>query len=236
MNDGNTGIHVAPITEDEMNKVQAILKRAIDATMAFSQISADVAMLRDTVSALQADTERLRNQNNALDEALNHSRQVRDEQAKKLADTYQLLDMTASEKHDAEVKAERLERDKGQLEIDLDLTRKAKDDAEFKCLELEDKLAQAEAKLAKVAELHRSLFPEPKPEDAAKPEPSLAGWDNKVAISDEPVAKPAEPAPITDSRPESVDEWQPGYSWDGHTRKYWRNDVTPKPDGVDLPF
>ena len=66
MTDGPTGIQVAP-TEDEMNSVQDILKRAISAVVGMSQLQADVDMLRATVAGLQSDTEKLRQRNATLD-------------------------------------------------------------------------------------------------------------------------------------------------------------------------
>ena len=76
MTDGPTGIQVAP-TEDEMNSVQDILKRAISAVVGMSQLQADVDMLRSTVASLQSDTERLRQQNAGLDEGWRETGEVR---------------------------------------------------------------------------------------------------------------------------------------------------------------
>ena len=220
MTDGNQGIQVAPITEEDMLKVRDILQRAADAIVSMSQLSADVNMLRQTVTSLQADTERLRSQNNALDEALNYSRKARDEQAAELTETQALL-------HSAEqaIDTLRLDNDKlllsnDQLQIDLDLTRKAKDDAEFKTLELEDKLAVAEAKLAKMHDVFADMWPAEQP-------PTMP----EVVPLPEP-----DPASIPDARPDSRDTWDRGYIWDHNTRKYWREGVTPKSDGADIPF
>jgi hypothetical protein len=69
MTDGPTGFQVAP-TEDEMANASAILTRMINAVVGMSQLQADVDMLRQTVTGLQADAERLRNQNAALTQAL----------------------------------------------------------------------------------------------------------------------------------------------------------------------
>ena len=47
---GTTAIQVSPEvpTEDEMNKVRAILERAINAMVGMSQLTADVDMLRQS--------------------------------------------------------------------------------------------------------------------------------------------------------------------------------------------
>jgi len=134
MTDGTTGFQVAPITEDEMNRVQAILKRAIDATMAFSQIAADVTMLRDTVAGLQADAEQLRNRNNALDEALNYSRAERDRMSSALNN--QALDLANANDRASQfqAKADKLTLANDQLTIDLDLARKDRDNAELQAM------------------------------------------------------------------------------------------------------
>lgn len=228
MNDGPTGFHVAPITEDDMFKVKDILQRAADAIVGMSQLSADVDMLRQTVSGLQADTERLRSQNNALDEALNYSRGERDRQASKLNETEQRCHNLELENHGQMEQLSKLDLANGQLQIDLDLTRKAKDDAEFHNLELEDKLKAAEAKLAKVAELHRVLFP---------PEPGIEIYHNMIVPSvPAPTHEPPTPELDPPSQPDTVTDWQPGYFWDHDTGKYWRQGLTPKRSEDDMPF
>lgn len=229
MTDGPTGFHVAPITEDDMNRVTSILKRATDAIIGISQLSADVDMLRQTVSSLQTDTERLRSQNNALDEALNYSRGERDRQATLLAQKQDELNKYAAELAETQAKADKLELTNGQYEIDLDLTRKAKDDAEFHNLELEDKLKAAEAKLTKVAELHRALFtPEP------VSDPVTVGEDVSLGYPKDD-GTPKEHAPV-EQGPDTRETWEPGYFWDHDTGKYWRQGLTPKPDGADIPY
>jgi FtsZ-binding cell division protein ZapB len=223
MTDGNTGFHVAPITEDDMNRVTSILKRAMDTMIGASQLADDVDMLRQTVSGLQADVDRLRNQNNALDEALNHSRQVRDEQTRKIDELRNDNVMLNNHKDELQIENDKLTLANEQYQIENDKLTLANDDAEFKNLELEDKLAAAEAKLAKVAELHRAIFPEPvKAEPVSEPAPV------------DPVPAPApEPEPV---QPDTRDTWEPGYYWDHNTSKYWRNGLTPKPDGEHIPF
>ncbi len=238
MTDGTTGFHVAPITEDEMSKVQAILKRAADAIVGMSQLHADVDMLRQTVASLQADTDRLRSQNNALDEALNHSRSVRDQQGQRIDELNQGLAETERRLIEVTDERNKLTLSNQQYHDDLEAAHKAKDDAEFRALELEDKLASAEAKLAKVAELHRTLFPVEAPPTTPYPQPATAPVE-PTTYSTDPVYM-AEPAPTNAPKPwlpDSIDNWEPGYYWDSATGKYWREGVTPtKPDGEQIPF
>lgn len=226
MTDGTTGFQVAPITEDEMNRVQSILKRAADAIVGMSQLHADVDMLRQTVASLQADADRLRSQNNALDEALNHSRSVRDEQGRKLAEVEaDLHHMTAD--RDEQLRLANVYRtDIEATRLDLDLTRKARDDADFRNLELTESLAEANAKLAKIEAEFKDIF------GWAKPEP--------MAVIPVPITETATPestpelasAPLPDFR----DDWAPDYYWDQATMKYWRNGVAPRFDGADIPY
>lgn len=227
MIDGPTGFHVAPITEDDMFKVKDILQRAADAIVGMSQLSADVTALRDTVNMLQADTDKLRGQNNALDEALNYSRGERDRQSALLSEVNAQLHSAVTEKEQVLLQNDKLELANEQYQIDLDLTRKAKDDAEFHNLELEDKLKAAEAKLAKVAELHRSLFPVEAPP-----------WTKPAEPTPEPVPTPPYlPVEQTEAEwPDSRETWDTGYYWDHTTGKYWRVGITPKPDGEAIPF
>ena len=187
MTDGTTGFHVAPITEDDMNRVTSILKRAADAIVGMSQLSADVEMLRQTVSGLQADCDRLRNQNNALDEALAHSRNVRDTQAIDLSNAKSDLSQANTDLASAKSQVESLTIAVEGFKDKLHIAEQGRDDAELKVMALEDELAAAKAKLDKIAEAHALVFgaPEPKPEptpervsmtadtpyETAKPEP-----------------------------------------------------------------
>lgn len=193
MTDGTTGIQVAPITEDDMNRVQTILKRAADAIIGMSQLSADVDMLRQTVAGLQADTDRLRNQNNALDEALNYSRSERDRQASELVNVKAELASAHDGAYSLKLENDKLGLVNVQLHGDLDLTRKERDDAQFQVLDLQERLTIAEGKLAKVAELHKALFPETEPAPLKK-DPGLAKeWPHSAHA--EPVPEPILPVP-----------------------------------------
>ena len=207
MTDGTTGFQVAP-TEDEMNHVQDILKRALNAVVGMSQLQADVDMLRNTVQALQADTERLRQQNAGLDEALYQSRQSRDGLTTRLAEVQHDLDTSQRDARTIADENANLLALNESLREKLHSAEQSRDNAELRVMELEDELKQANAKLDTV----RSLF------------------------APEPVAKPVEPAPepapiVEDTR----DDWAPGYIWD-YTRRVYVRTEPDKPDGEAIPF
>lgn len=205
MNDGTTGFQVAPITEDDMSKVQSILKRAMDGMIGLSQLAADVDMLRQTVQSLQADTDRLRNQNAALDEALAHSRTVRDDQAQTISGLASKLDAMTQERDElkgtASYSADLVDR----LKAELTDAKRDRDDHAFKAMELEDKLKASE-ELANKLRVH---------------------FDNAYAMLEVPKAmQPAPPQPIHpiqavyeakpyDSKPQvnTVDRYLPGGSY-----------------------
>lgn len=210
MTDGTTGIQVAPITEDDMSLVRSILQRATDAIIGMSQLSTDVDMLRETVTSMQADTERLRNQNNALDEALNYSRSERDRQASELGNVKADLAGVKAEGDAYKLENDKLTLSNEQYQIDLDLTRRERDDAQFQVLDLQERLAVAEGKLAKINEALGSIAAPVE----AKPEP--------------------EPAPVQDPRPVQATaepvavDWNKPYHWDP-VQGHYVNDPEPSP-------
>lgn len=198
MDNGTTAIQVSPITEDDMNRVKSILQRAADAIVGMSQLHADVDMLRQTVSGLQADTDRLRNQNAALDEALAHSRTVRDDQAQTISGLASKLDAMTQERDElkgtASYNADLVDR----LKAELTDAKRDRDDHAFKAMELEDKLKASE-ELANKLRVH---------------------FDNAYAMLEVP--KAMQPAPPQPPHPiQAVDEanpMPPTVDWDKPTQ------------------
>ena len=214
MTDGTTGFQVAPITEDDMSRVQAILKRAMDGMIGMSQLAADVDMLRQTVAGLQADTDRLRTQNSNLDEALAHVRQERD-QARNDHTT------ASARANDAEVARDSLRNQVNDLGFELSQTKdklaqtiRERDDYGLQCLNLEESVRELQAKLDKIEATHRSVFGQP-----SEPSPP--------AMQPEPMPEPIpvpEPQPSTQAQPVRTyhgKSWSPGYMWDDQHQEYY---------------
>ena len=219
MTDGPTGIQVAPITEDDMSKVTSILKRAADAIVGMSQLAADVDMLRATVASLQADCDRLRNQNNALDEALNHSREMRDNQARELASTKDQLAETTS-------KCDHLLQTNNNLSDEL---QRVSNDLYNAKLERDqwadeaDKLSkERDTAHAKLDSIHVALGLTPQAMQAPTPTPPVdivAGSDQ--SWRSDPSPSSIEPqAPASPVEPSTSTEWQPGFYWDATRQLY----------------
>ncbi len=235
MTDGPTGIQVAPITEDDMSKVQAILKRGMDAIIGMSQLAADVDMLRQTVAGLQAESERLRNQNNALDEALNHSREMRDNQARELAETKDKLAQSQREWQYAYNENTALHSELDDLDQQLVSAKHDANQWADEADKLQKALDTANASLASIYfAAHETIFgkaPEAMPQ--VEPKPFTPGASPPVqAITDTP-HWPSEPSPVAEpQRPdggafpveETSPDWKPGYSWD-HTRQLYVKSV-----------
>ena len=207
MTDRPTGIQVAP-TEDEMNSVQDILKRAISAVVGMSQLQADVDMLRSTVSGLQADADRLRNHNESLDEALHQSRMTRNELTSKLAQVETDLRNVSVERDDARKQRDIANAKVDNLAFDLDTTKRERDDALIHVMELEDELKAANAKLDEA----RALFA---PEPVKSTEPAPAPEAPKVWEEPEPVEVAAKPNRIYH------DSYQSGDYWDVERQQYY---------------
>ena len=202
-----------------MSKVTSILKRAADAIVGMSQLAADVDMLRATVASLQQDCDRLRNQNNAIDEALNHSREMRDNQARELASTKDQLAETTS-------KCDHLLQTNNNLSDEL---QRVSNDLYNAKLERDqwadeaDKLSkERDTAHAKLDSIHVALGLTPQAMQAPTPTPPVdivAGSDQSwrsdpspSSVEPQALATPAEPSTST--------EWQPGYYWDAVRQLY----------------
>ena len=219
MTDGTTGIQVAPITEDDMNKVTSILKRAADAIVGMSQLAADVDMLRTTVASLQQDCDRLRNQNNALDEALNHSREMRDNQARELASTKDQLAQATAERDRAASDNVAVSTKLGEALRELE---QAKAEAAQWADEADKLSKERDAAHAKLDSIHVALGLTPQAMQAPTPTPPVdivAGSDQ--SWRSDPSPSSVEPqAPATPAEPSTSTEWQPGYYWDAVRQLY----------------
>ena len=220
MTDGTTGIQVAPITEDDMNRVKSILQRAADAIVGASQMANDIAAMRAELDALKADSERLRNQNNALDEALNHSREMRDNQARELASTKdQLMEVTRDRDfYKSSFDGERANVDKLTAQL-----AQAKADADQWADEADKHSKAHEGAQAKLDAITSTLGLTPQAMQApAEPVPTPP----VQAITDTP-HWPSEPSPVAEPlahiEPSTSTEWQPGYNWDATRQLYVRS-------------
>ena len=222
MTDGTTGIQVAPITEDDMNKVTSILKRAADAIVGMSQLAADVDMLRATVASLQQDCDRLRNQNNALDEALNHSREMRDNQARELAST---KDQLAQVTHDRDFYKSSFDGERANVDKLTAQLAQAKADADQWADEADKHSKAHDAAKAKLDAITSTLGLTPQAMQAPTPTPPVdivAGSDQ--SWRSDPSPSSIEPqAPATPVEPSTSTEWQPGYNWDATRQLYVRS-------------
>lgn len=230
MTDGTTGFQVAPITEDDMNKVQTILKRALDSIVGMSQLHADVEMLRATVSGLQADADRLRRQNEALDEALHTARTQRHDLEAKLAQVETVARNASVERDKAVHDLDSVARDYAGLKHDFDTMHTERDDAQFQVLTLQDELKDALAKLEAFRVASETIFGK-KPEAVQEVKHAVAEIELGAGTVEEP--KPTVESAIL---PDTRTDWEPGYYWDNHTAKYWREGITPKHDPDDLSF
>ena len=219
MTDGTTGIQVAPITEDDMNRVKSILQRAADAIVCASQMANDIAAMRAELDALKADSERLRNQNNALDEALNHSREMRDNQARELASTKDQLAEVTRELEQAKNDNVVLANQSNRLNESLVKAEQERDQWADEADKLSKERDTAHAKLDSI---HVALGLTPQAMQAPTPTPPVdivAGSDQ--SWRSDPSPSSVEPqAPATPAEPSTSTEWQPGYYWDAVRQLY----------------
>lgn len=233
MTPNETQGHMAP-SVSEIEQAQSVFARARDAILDLAQLRQDVAGLRDTVNSMQADLDRLRNQNNALEEALTHSRQARHELETRNASLQRDLD-EEKRNHDVAVHTRNEQQDRAdRAERSLAEARKERDDAQLRVMELEDKLKASDAKLNELQETFRRIFGQieqpkatPSPTQEMEQRIGHAQGSGQIAHDPEPVKpEPVEqyhgwdkPEPAAASTPEPeqpkrrIYEGEQGFSW-----------------------
>lgn len=221
MTDGTTGIQVAPISEDDMNKLQSIFQRALDAIVSMSKLAGEVETLRQQVGQLTDDAERLRRANAGLDESLYQARNQRLDLERKLAEAEQAKATAQRECSDWQSKANSAEAKVNELRNENTLRNNELEESQYRVIELEDKLKAAEAK---VGAIHAALGITPAPEVPPAPPPSVGPVVQPTPeASPTPVPEVAEwpgPTPPTPTR-QYFDTWQPGSMWDDDRRQYY---------------
>ena len=222
MTDGTTGIQVAPITEDDMNKVRGILNRAADAIVGASQMAQDINSMRTELASLRVELDKLRNQNSALDEALYQARTTRQELENKLqaalADAEQ--SRQAANVHAADY--DRVNDQLGRVQSELATVKSERDQWADEADKLSKERDTAHAKLDSI---HVALGLTPQAMQAPTPTPPVdivAGSDQ--SWRSDPSPSSVEPqAPATPVEPSTSTEWQPGYNWDATRQLYVRS-------------
>jgi len=201
MTDGTTGIQVAPITEDDMNKVRSILQRAADAIVGASQMADDIAAMKAELAQLRDDADRYRRNAEALEESLSNARVRRQELEGQLSTAIHAQAAAERERDDMTYRERNGREAAAKLETELSQVKHERDDAQLRVMELEDQLKAHASKLDAIhkalgvapeqiippAPIVRSGFVEVPPAPAAEPEPVPAA-----------ASQAAEPTPLTE--------------------------------------
>ena len=159
----------------------------------------------------------MRNQNNALDEALNHSREMRDNQARELASTKDQLAQATAERDRAASDNVAVSTKLGEALRELE---QAKAEAAQWADEADKLSKERDTAHAKLDSIHVALGLTPQAMQVpAEPVPTPP----VQAITDTP-HWPSEPSPVAEPTPQAEPatstEWQPGYSWDANRQLY----------------
>lgn len=177
MSNGTTATISPVVQEDEMSKVRELFDRAANAIVQASELAKVVGDLRSEVDGLKRDVERMRNQNEMLDQALTTARQARDNALGKLAETESTLSRTISDRDSAQREADNWQRQANDNAEKLHGVTVERDDAQFHVMELQDALDKANAKLAKFKALMAEDEPKPEPALTASPPQALSSSD-----------------------------------------------------------
>ena len=215
MTDGHTGFQVAPITEDDMNRVHSILTRAVDAIVGVSQLSKDVEAMQGQMAQMTDELTRLRRTNDALEESLSNSRRNRQDLEAKVTDLQHSSSQAIMDKEyisrELDVTKANLERQTQSYEACI----KDRDDAQFEVMELGEELKKSKANLDKV----REIFGMAEPLKAVPQEPTPITAADHSWTDPAPATDPT-PTPPSPSRT-YVDHWEAGAMWDPDRQSYY---------------
>lgn len=209
---------------NEIQQAQNVFQRAADAILQLGELRAAVSQLQASVGQMQTDMDTLRRTNNALEEALEHSRAARHELEAKNNQLVSELATAQTELRNASVNRDDWHNRSINLEQQRDEARKERDDAQLRVMDLEDQLKDARKKLDAIREGYASIFGNATPE-AAQPAPVAAPsqhdpqvFQPQENVSERPsVSDTADETPEwlkpKQERPARIYEDEPGFGW-----------------------
>lgn len=231
MTDGTTGTvgsspSIAPVaSEEDMKAMQTLFQRVASSIVAASEYPARLNELASQVAKDKETIERILAANRNQDDTINELRTQRDQASDQLNEATNRL-------HTAQAAIEGLtsakasaEQTIAQLNDELERTRKERDEYGLAHMQALDDLKAVRDKLGQVKDRFKELLAEPE----AKPDAPLdiPAQEYHSPQTDDPrwlEPLPPEAMPeISPALPTYIDEWEPGYSWDGSTGRYKRN-------------
>lgn len=239
MTDGTTGTAgqspaIAPVaSEEDMKAMQTLFQRVASSIVAASEYPARLNELASQVAKDKETIERILAANRNQDDTINELRTQRDQASDQLNEATNRL-------HTAQAAIEGLtsaqasaEQTIAQLNDELERTRKERDQYGLDHMQALDDLKAVRDKLGQVKDRFKELLADPgeyksdeaAPLDIPKQDYHAPGDDISTIL---PVSAP-EPLPpeampeISPALPTYIDEWEPGYSWDGFIGRYKRN-------------
>lgn len=194
--DGTTAVQVSPIpTESEMASIRQFFANVANALVNASELAKEVEDLRSKFNVLDHDYRVVMARNEELVQSLHEVRAQRDEAQRSTTELKEALhaaqnEATANANGWARAKEDvaALEAELGKVKTDLDMEIES-------MLAAERRANEAEAALAKIKSALGIVDP-PKPEVAAKPEPTAETVVVPHPEPTEPVVNP-EPRPLT---------------------------------------
>ena len=155
------------IMENEMSHIRSVFDRAANAIVQASELSVQVQNLAAQVNGLEADIEYVRNRNRELDTILSDVRTQRDNAQAEVNAKAQALDEANSKVQSLTISLDSRDRQIADLEAKLAQATKERDDYAYQSMDLTDKLSASQAKLEKIEDFAKTLFPIGKSEAAS---------------------------------------------------------------------
>lgn len=197
MTDGNMAIPVSPVTEDEMNQIQVLFKKAADTLIAFSTMHSEVESMKSELAELRNATNRYRNQIDMQDEVMYKLRREREELLQNEGKAKQEADVAKADLVSLQGEYSSAQDALVQVNARLTEVRNDRDHAQYQVEELKEKVKGLEDTIAKFRDLARALEPVPTPQDLGEKVSDQRSVD--------PVPFPAYPHDITRDRDQSYD-------------------------------
>lgn len=227
MTDGTTGTAgqspaIAPVaSEEDMKAMQTLFQRVASSIVAASTYPAQLNDLAKQVDTYQYQVELMNSTNKAQADTINELRTQRDDALLSVEGFRHDFGVAQSQIEGLTSRAASAETTIAQLNDELERTRKERDQYGLDHMQALDDLKAVRDKLGQVKDRFKELLAEPE----AKPDAPLdiPAQEYHPPQTDDPRLPeplPPEAMPEIVAKPEYIDEWQPGYSYDWKTGRY----------------
>ncbi len=220
-------------SEADMGYIRDFVQKIADALVSATELPKQIEAMKLDLTTLHADLDKTKQRNIELDALVGDIRRQRDEAEQNLSQIKATLNDTSRSLDQATNEANGIKAQLEHFRSELERAKQERDDYGLKHMAAEDRAAEAEAKLAKLADALGLPKPKPQPKPQPKPEPApqpveVAQPQATPFPSAPPAPSWAEPTPVqatvTEPTPQKrVYEGEFGFNELSHSTEQWDN-------------